>query len=85
MKWRRKCQAIPVYSSLLRGLGDENENQITSFLAAHPEFSSIDHKALWQETLDMPFYPFQSEKYLNLTPLNTKTDGFFFCALKKDK
>jgi len=66
-------------------LKEENENQIASFLANHPEFSPIDHKALWQETLDMPFYPFQSEKYLNLTPLNTKTDGFFFCALKKDK
>lgn len=66
-------------------LAEENENQITAFLAAHPEFTPLDHKTLWQETLDIPLYPFTTDKWLNLTPLNTKTDGFFFCALKKDK
>ena len=66
-------------------LAEENENQVTAFLAAHPEFSPIDHKTLFKETLDIPLYPFTTDKWLNLTPLNTKTDGFFFCALRKNK
>ena len=64
-------------------LEQENEQQIAAFLENHPEFSPLDHKLLWQETLDIPLYPFKSVNWLNLTPLNTKTDGFFFCALKK--
>lgn len=61
----------------------ENAAQITDFLARHEEFVTVDHKALWQDTLDIPLYPFDTDKWLQLSPLNTKTDGFFFCALKK--
>jgi 16S rRNA (cytosine967-C5)-methyltransferase len=62
---------------------EENEAQIETFLAKHPEFTPLNHRELWQNTLDMSFYPFESEKYLHFTPLNTKTDGFFFCAMIK--
>ena len=64
-------------------LPEENERQIESFLAKHPEFSPIDHKELWRETLDIPLYPFDDTRWLKFSPLNTKTDGFFFCAMKK--
>lgn len=62
---------------------EENEQQIKAFLERHPEFSPLDHKELWQDTLDLRFYPFESENWLQFSPLNTKTDGFFFCAMKK--
>jgi 16S rRNA (cytosine967-C5)-methyltransferase len=62
---------------------EENEDQIESFLASHPEFCALNHKDLWNECLDINLYPFVSEKYLQFSPLNTKTDGFFFCAMKK--
>ena len=64
-------------------LPEENEAQITAFLAAHPEFSPLDHKDLWQDTLQMPLFPFDSARWLKFSPLNTKTDGFFFCAMQK--
>ena len=62
---------------------EENSLQITNFLKYHPEFAPLDHKELWQETLDLPIFPFDSTQWLQFSPLNTKTDGFFFCALKK--
>jgi 16S rRNA (cytosine967-C5)-methyltransferase len=62
---------------------EENEDQIEQFLSSHPEFCAINHKDLWNDCLDINLYPFISEKYLNFSPLNTKTDGFFFCAMKK--
>lgn len=64
---------------------EENEQQIERFLKAHSEFKPVNHKELWQETLDINLYPFKSEKWLNFSPLNTKTDGFFMCVMKKDK
>jgi len=66
-------------------LSEENSEQISNFLAHHPEFTPLNHKELWQDTLDIPLFPFDSEQWLQLSPLNTKTDGFFFCALKKIK
>ncbi len=62
---------------------EENEKQIEAFLERHPEFTPLNHKDLWEETIDMRFYPFDSDKWLHFSPLNTKTDGFFFCAMKK--
>ncbi len=64
---------------------EENEQQIEGFLARHPEFSLIDHRKLWNETLDIAFYPFESDTWLHFSPLKTKTDGFFFCAMQKVK
>ncbi len=62
---------------------EENENQINNFISEHPEFSIVDHEELWKDTLDISFYPFETNKYLNFSPLKTKTDGFFFCMMKK--
>ncbi len=62
---------------------EENERQIEAFLAKHPEFAPLNHRDLWKDTLEMDFYPFDSDKWLKFSPLNTKTDGFFFCALQK--
>lgn len=62
---------------------EENERQIEAFLKKHPEFEAMNHKSLWQEVLDLPVFPFDNEKWLKFSPLNTKTDGFFFAALKK--
>lgn len=64
-------------------LKEENEQQIISFLAKHPEFVTVNHETLFKETLDLPLYPFDSDRWLRLSPLTTKTDGFFFCALQK--
>ena len=61
----------------------ENELQIEKFLNNHPEFLCVDHHKLWTDTLDMIAYPFDSSQWLKLSPLNTKTDGFFFCAMVK--
>ncbi len=62
---------------------EENERQIEDFLNKHPDFTPINHNELWKNALDINVYPFSSGKYLNFSPLTTKTDGFFFCALKK--
>lgn len=62
---------------------EENEQQIETFLKKHPEFELLNHKELWMETFEMSAYPFDSEKWLQFSPLNTKTDGFFFAALRK--
>ena len=62
---------------------EENEEQIENFIKNHPEFSIVDHNELWKEVLDITFYPFNTNKYLNFSPLKTKTDGFFFCMMKK--
>ncbi len=62
---------------------EENEQQIISFLDKHPEFCPLDHKSLWEKVLDIPVYGFDSQKWLHFSPLNSKTDGFFFCAMKK--
>ena len=62
---------------------EENEEQIEKFLNKHKNFAAINHKELWENVLGLSYYPFDSEKYLKFSPLNTRTDGFFFCALKK--
>ena len=62
---------------------EENEEQIRKFLKKHSNFALIDHEELWKEILDIRVYPFDSKEYLKFSPLNTQTDGFFFCGLKK--
>lgn len=62
---------------------EENEQQITNFLKNHPEFEAVDHEQLWHDVLDLPVFPFDNKNWLKFSPLNTKTDGFFFAALKK--
>ena len=63
---------------------EENEKQIEKFLERNNDFSVVNHHELWNKVLDLNIYPFDSDKYLKFSPLTTKTDGFFFCALKKN-
>lgn len=62
---------------------EENEKQIEKFLDNHKDFIPVNHKELWNEVLDLPIYPFDSDKWLKFSPLTTKTDGFFMCVMKK--
>ena len=62
---------------------EENELQIENFLENHKDFVPLDHKELWNEVLDLPLYPFDSNKWLKFSPITTKTDGFFMCVMKK--
>ena len=62
---------------------EENEEQIEKFLIKHKEFKPLNHKELWENVLGFSYYPFDNNQYLKFSPLNTRTDGFFFCALKK--
>ena len=64
---------------------EENEEQIEKFLSTHNEFECVNHEELWKDVLELNIYPFTTNKYLSFSPLNTKTDGFFFCAMKKIK
>lgn len=63
-------------------LAEEDEQQIDSFLAAHPEFMPVNMKDLWEKKINQP-YPYHSEKYLKTSPLSTGTDGFFISVLEK--
>lgn len=63
---------------------EENEEQIDNFIKSHPEFCVVNHEELWKNVLDLSIYPFNTDKYLNFSPLKTKTDGFFFCMMKKN-
>ena len=65
-------------------LREENEQQIEHFLKKHPEYTPLDHQNLWKNTLDLNIYPFDSDKWLKFSPLNTGTDGFFFCAMQNN-
>jgi 16S rRNA (cytosine967-C5)-methyltransferase len=65
-------------------LAEENEQQIEHFLKNHPEYAPLDHRELWKNTFDLSVYPFDSDKWLKFSPLNTGTDGFFFCALQNN-
>jgi 16S rRNA (cytosine967-C5)-methyltransferase len=60
----------------------ENEKQIEAFLAAHPEFSAVPVRDLWEDVIrtESPASAAQSP-YLRLSPLQHGTDGFFAAAL----
>lgn len=62
---------------------EENEQQIEKFLQQKTNFQLINHQKLWEDTLDLKFFPFDTSKWLKFSPLTTLTDGFFFCCLKK--
>lgn len=63
-------------------LFEENEKQVQNFIAKHPDVCFADHKKLWARFVDTP-YPFATDRYLKFSPLDTATDGFFFCMLYK--
>ena len=67
-----------VTCSLLR---EEDEEQIDKFLAAHPEFSAVPIRDVWDEVIggDCP----TREPTLRLTPARNGTDGFFVAVLAR--
>jgi 16S rRNA (cytosine967-C5)-methyltransferase len=60
---------------------DENENQIESFLASHPEFELLPVQNLWESCVggECPV----TEPMLRLSPHRNHTDGFFVAVMKK--
>lgn len=60
-------------------LGEENEAQVTAFLAAHPAFRVIPLRDI------APDLPSAQADYLSLTPARHDTDGFFAAVLTRDE
>jgi len=60
-------------------LEEENEAQVTSFLARHPEFRLVPLARAWSGTLPSSL----SGDYLALTPRRHDTDGFFAAVLER--
>jgi 16S rRNA (cytosine967-C5)-methyltransferase len=66
-------------------LPEENDDQVATFIAAHPEFSSLDPSALWTAAFgkDIPTGVRSARNGVALTPRLTGTDGFYFNALTR--
>src|SRR5204863_649965 len=66
-------------------LPEENDDQVETFLAAHPDFSLIPYREQWTKAIGTA--PPQSAgtggDALLLTPLTHATDGFFIAAIRK--
>lgn len=62
----------------------ENEKQIEWFMQNFPNFTPFSIQNIWEKYFKQP-YPGNNPYFLNLDPLNTKTDGFFICILNKKK
>ena len=58
-------------------LPQENERQIETFLAAHPDFSVVSYKNILPDT------PSAHADYLSLTPAQHHTDGFFAAVMER--
>lgn len=63
-------------------LPEENEDQITAFLAENDSFKLLDAKQVWQDLMDSE-YPSLNETYFRLSPLQSGCDGFFAAILEK--
>lgn len=66
-------------------LPQENQRQIETFLAGHPEFEITPALDSWRKLFgaDRPMPHSQNGQMLTLTPASTGTDGFFFAALQR--
>jgi 16S rRNA (cytosine967-C5)-methyltransferase len=65
-------------------LPEENGRQVADFLAAQPGFAMIPGAGLWHRVASGAARArFTPEGGLQLTPLTTGTDGFYFAALRK--
>jgi len=62
-------------------LPEENEQQVATFLAAHPAFRLVPVEQAWAESLGTPC-PVTGEG-LRLSPLRHQTDGFFAAVLER--
>ncbi len=67
-------------------LPDENERQVRRFCAENSEFSIRPALPRWTETFGADaIKPHSADgETLTLTPATTDTDGFFFCAMKRN-
>ncbi|MFH1792904.1 MAG: RsmB/NOP family class I SAM-dependent RNA methyltransferase [Pseudomonadota bacterium] len=62
----------------------ENQDQVAAFLDRHPDFSTVDHAALWAGMF--PAHPDKArtgKHGIVLTPLRSGTDGFFFASMRR--
>jgi 16S rRNA (cytosine967-C5)-methyltransferase len=67
-------------------LPQENGAQMAAFLAAHPDFAIVPGAGLWHSMIAGAGRAiFTPEGGLQLTPLTTGTDGFYFAALRKSE
>ncbi|MDP2782441.1 MAG: MFS transporter, partial [Devosia sp.] len=66
-------------------LPEENDDQVTAFLAANPEFASLDPQSLWQSAFGTgaPAGVATAGAGIALTPRLTGTDGFYLNALRR--
>ena len=60
---------------------EENEEQISRFLAEHPDFTLLPINQVWAETIGTPC-PVSGDM-LRLTPASTNTDGFFAAVMQR--
>ncbi|MBF0561633.1 MAG: RsmB/NOP family class I SAM-dependent RNA methyltransferase [Alphaproteobacteria bacterium] len=64
-------------------LPDENEDQISRFLADTPAFHGLPVATVWQAAMGTP-WPLGEAEALRLTPASTGTDGYFVVVLERD-
>ncbi|MEO0671065.1 MAG: RsmB/NOP family class I SAM-dependent RNA methyltransferase [Pseudomonadota bacterium] len=66
-------------------LPEENEDQVSAFLQAHPEFSALALAPYWSEHLssDPAEHLHSGAHDVQLTPLRHGTDGFFIALLER--
>lgn len=66
-------------------LPQENGDQVSRFIEAHPQFSLQPYADVWRETIgsEPPASADGSTETLLLTPASHRTDGFFIAILKK--
>ena len=66
-------------------LPEENDEQVAAFLAAHPDCRTADMAAAWRSAFvtDMPAGLASAGGGVCLTPLRTRTDGFYCHLIRK--
>jgi len=65
--------------------GDENADQVAAFRERAPQFSPVDHLALWRSAFDAPadIARIDQQAGIGLSPLRTGTDGFYIAVLAR--
>lgn len=65
---------------------EENKRQAVAFVKRSPDFSPLDHEALWRGRFPGRDNAARVDAQgVSLSPARTETDGFFFCALQREK
>lgn len=63
-------------------LAEENGWIVQSFMERHPDMMWAGLPQIWRDKTGLP-YPGADERWLELNPLSTGTDGFFVCVMEK--